>query len=97
MDFSIKENSNIARIAAWYLGFPSMAIVFGTTIFIWNIRKDNFLQDKKHLAHELCHVAQFKRYGFFKFIILYLLESIKNGYFNNRFEVEARKAEDRFN
>jgi len=28
-----------------------------------------------------------------KFLILYVFEWIKNGYYNNRFEVEARAAE----
>ena len=93
-DFHIKENSKRARIAAYYLGFKNVAIVFGKTIFLWNITKQNFLNDKKHLAHELCHVRQYKQYGFFRFLFLYTLESIRKGYYNNSFEVEARKAEE---
>jgi hypothetical protein len=97
MDFQIKENSKRARFAAWYLKFPSVAIVFGSTIFLWKIKKENFLKDKAHLAHELCHVQQFRRYGFYTFLFLYLIESIKKGYYNNRFEVEAREAEKKIN
>ena len=94
MDFYIKENSKRARIAAYSLGFKNVAIVFGKRIFLWNITKQNFLNDKKHLAHELCHVRQYKQYGFFRFLFLYTLESIRKGYYHNRFEVEARKAEE---
>ena len=94
MDFHIKENSKRARIAAYYLGFKNVAIVFGKTIFLWNISKQNFLNDKKHLAHELCHVRQYGEYVFFRFLLLYVIESIRKGYHNNRFEVEARKAEE---
>jgi hypothetical protein len=94
VNFIVKENSKRASLAAWYLGFKSVAIVFGKTIFLHNISEQNFRNDKRHLAHELCHVRQFQQYGFFRFLFLYLVESIKNGYFNNRFEVEARKAEE---
>ncbi|WP_262511711.1 hypothetical protein [Adhaeribacter pallidiroseus] len=38
-------------------------------------------------------MQQFKKYGFFRFLWLYLIESIKVGYFQNKFEVEARQAE----
>lgn len=94
MDFKIKEQSFRARIAAWYLKSANMAIVFGSTIYLWNIKKEVFLNDKKHLAHECCHVNQYRRYGFFRFLVLYVWESIRKGYYNNRFEVEARKAEE---
>ena len=93
-EFKLKENSKRARLAAYYLGFKNVAIVFGRTIFLWNITKQNFLNDKKHLAHELCHVRQYKQYGFFCFIFLYVLESLRKGYYNNKFEVEARAAEE---
>jgi hypothetical protein len=38
-------------------------------------------------------VRQFQRYGFLWFTVLYLWESARRGYYNNRFEVEARVAE----
>jgi hypothetical protein len=38
-------------------------------------------------------VAQYRQFGFVPFIFLYLAEWIKKGYYNNRFEVEAREAE----
>lgn len=92
--FSIKENSWLARIAAWKLNTSSVAIVFGNTIHLWNSSKEDFLQNKKWLKHELCHIRQYKQYGNLGFIIKYVWESLKKGYYNNKFEVEARKAEN---
>lgn len=71
-----------------------MAMVLGKTIHLHNTTKANFLQDERWVKHELCHIKQFKDHGYVGFIIKYLWESIKKGYYNNRFEVEARKAED---
>lgn len=43
--------------------------------------------------HELKHVEQFEREGWFRFLWLYMLDYLKAGYYNNRFEIEARNAE----
>lgn len=91
--FKIKENSLIARVAAYKLKSKAVAIVIGNTIHLSNTTKEEFLQNEKWLKHELCHVKQFEQYGFFNFIFKYLKESIKSGYFMNKFEVEAREAE----
>jgi len=91
--YYIKENSLIAKIAAWKLKSKRCAIVLGKTIHLTNTSKEEFLRDKRWLNHEMCHIQQFKQYGFLKFIVLYLAESFKKGYANNRFEIEARKAE----
>lgn len=93
-DFKIKENSWLAKIAAIKLGTKAVAMVLGKTIHLHNTTKASFLQDEKWVKHELCHIRQFKQHGYFCFIVKYLLESIRKGYYNNRFEVEARKAED---
>lgn len=93
VDFHIKENSWLAWIAAKKLNANSVAMVLGKTIHLHNSSKDNFMQDKKWLNHELCHIRQFKQYGFVGFLVRYLAESIRHGYYNNRFEVEARNAE----
>jgi hypothetical protein len=92
--FIIKENSWVAKIAAWKLKASSVAIVFGSTIHLWNSSKEDFLKNERWLKHELCHIRQYKQHGYFGFIIKYLIESLKKGYYNNRFEVEARKAEE---
>ncbi|HJW18175.1 MAG TPA: hypothetical protein VJ499_13680 [Flavisolibacter sp.] len=91
----IKENSLFARAAARKLKTTSIAIVFGSTIHLWNVDKNSFLQNRKWLLHEMEHIRQYRKLGFARFIWLYLLESIRNGYHNNRFEVEARMAEDK--
>ncbi len=65
----------------------------GKTIHLHKTTKQNFLKDERWLKHELCHVQQFKQYGYMIFIIKYLWESIKHGYYNNKYEVEARIAE----
>lgn len=92
-DFTIKENSLLARIAAFKLGTKRVAMVIGNTIHLYNTTKEEFLNDKRWLKHELCHIRQFKQHGYFIFIIKYVWESIKKGYYNNRFEAEARAAE----
>lgn len=93
--FLIKENSWLAKIAAKKLRASNVAMVLGKTIHLHNTTKQNFLNDKRWLKHELCHVQQFKQHGYFMFVIKYLYESIKVGYYNNKFEVEAREAEDK--
>ena len=90
----IKENSWLARLAAAKLGTDKVAMVLGNTIHLHRTRKEEFLQNKRWLKHELCHVRQFKEHGFFGFIIKYLAASIMHGYHNNKFEKEARAAEE---
>ena len=93
-EFIIKENSWLAKIAVKKLHSSSVAMVLGKTIHLYNTTEKDFLQDTRWLKHELCHVKQFKQYGYARFVVLYLWESIKTGYYNNRFEVEARQAEE---
>ena len=92
--YNIIENSWIAKLAALKLKSTSVAIVLGKKIYLHNTTRDEFLQDEKWLKHELCHIQQFKRNGFTIFIFKYLLESIRKGYYNNKYEVEAREAEE---
>jgi hypothetical protein len=91
--FWIKENSWQAKMAAWKLGSRSVAIVFGKTIHLYHITKADFLKNERLVKHELCHVRQFQQHGYWGFLIKYLWESIQKGYYNNRFEMAARKAE----
>jgi hypothetical protein len=93
-DFNIKENSWLAKIAAKKLKANAVAMVLGKTIHLHNTSKAQFLNDKRWLKHELCHIKQFKEHGFFLFVVKYLWESLRKGYNNNRFEVEARNAEE---
>ena len=93
-NFTIKENSWVAKIAAWKLKTSSVAIVFGSTIHLWKSSKEEFLSNEKWLKHELCHIRQYKQNGYSGFLIKYLWESLRKGYFNNKFEVAARQAEN---
>lgn len=93
MKFRVAENSLIAYIASIILKEKKMAIVLGSTIYLHQIKKIDFLKSKKHLAHEMCHIKQFAEHGTIRFLFLYLVESIKNGYRNNKYEIEARNAE----
>ena len=91
---NIRENSWIAKLAAKKLHVSNVAIVIGETIHLHNASRQQLLQNERWLKHELCHVKQFKQYGFLTFIAKYLWETFNKGYFNNKFEVEARKAEN---
>ena len=93
MEFLIKENSWIAKFAAKKLGTQNVAITIGKTIHLYHVSKEDFLKDQKWLKHEMCHINQFKKYGFFNFIAKYFWESLRHGYFNNKYEKEARNAE----
>jgi hypothetical protein len=93
-EFIIKENSWLAKIAAIKLGTKAVAMVLGKTIHLHNATEADFLKDERWVKHELCHIKQFKEHGYVGFIVKYLWESIRKGYYNNRFEVEARGAED---
>jgi hypothetical protein len=92
--FTIKENSPLAKIAAWKLQTKAVAMVLGKTIHLHNTSKEDFLKNKKWLKHELCHIQQFRQHGYAGFIIKYLWERVLKGYYNNRFEAEARAAEE---
>ena len=89
----IRENSFLARIAARKLKANSVAMVIGNTIHLHNVTREIFLQDERWLKHEMAHVEQYKRYGLLRFLLLYTWYSIKFGYTNNPFEIEARERE----
>ena len=89
----IHENSYLARMAAYKLNSNRIAITLGNHIYLWNADRETFLNTTAWVNHELCHVRQFRHYGFFRFLWLYLIESAIKGYYNNKFEKEARAAE----
>jgi hypothetical protein len=90
----VRENSFFAAIAAKKLGSGRVALTLGNTIHLHNTDMPTFLQDSRWVLHELKHVEQFRRYGFLPFLALYLWESLRKGYYNNKFEAEARAAEE---
>lgn len=89
----IKENSWCAKFAALYLKEKTVAIVIGKTIHLHNASKKDLLSNHRWLHHELTHVMQFKKYGCITFLFMYFFETLRKGYFKNRFEVEARESE----
>lgn len=93
-NFTIKENSWLANLAAKKLGTDAVAMVLGSTIYLYNTSREEFLQNEKWVKHELCHIRQFKQHGYVIFIIKYLWESLRKGYYNNKYEAEARQAEN---
>ena len=93
-NYTIKENSWVAWLAAKKLKARSVAIVIGKTIHLHHTSRAHFLNNPQWVKHELCHIRQFKRHGYLLFMLKYVWESILHGYHNNKYEVEARNAED---
>lgn len=90
----VKENSWLAGIAARKLKAKKIAMVIGTTIHLFNTTREEFLSNERWLNHELTHVKQYARLGLYRFLFLYLYESVRRGYRKNKFEVEARSKEN---
>ena len=92
-DYRIQENSWIAWLAAKKLRSNKVAIVLGSTIYLWNSSAADFINNERWFKHELCHIQQYKQHGYLIFIAKYIWESIWHGYQNNKYEVAARAAE----
>ena len=90
----IKERSFFAKLAAYKLQSRRVALVLGKTIHLHGVSAQDFLKDECWVKHELCHIKQFHHYGFIPFLVKYFLEFLRNGYYNNKYEVEARLAEN---
>lgn len=73
------------RVAGWFLGRRTVsAITLWRTVFA----APDARLDAELLLHELRHVHQFQ--GSSAFPILYLWESLRRGYHDNRYEADAR-------
>jgi len=92
MEYKIVERSFFARIARMVLKSKNVAMVLGKSIHLSGVSRETFLKDEGWLAHELCHIRQFREHGYLRFLWLYLQESKRVGYYNNKYEVEARLA-----
>ncbi|MCC2546076.1 hypothetical protein LJY25_06440 [Hymenobacter sp. BT175] len=88
----IIENSPFARIARLVLRTRSVAMVLGQSIHLSGATREQFLRDPYWVAHEMCHIRQFREHGTISFLWKYLLESARVGYYHNRYEAEARVA-----
>ncbi|WP_291912925.1 DUF4157 domain-containing protein [Chitinophaga sp. CB10] len=89
----IHERSLLALLAAKRLKVPAVAMVMGDTIHLHGVSRDAFLADTAWVRHEVCHVRQFRQWGFLSFLYHYFRDYLRNGYVNNSFEVAARAAE----
>ena len=81
---------------AWLLGKINKALPYAITTSQYCSRyscdKATVDSDPRWRIHEDTHKQQYADLGWFNFVYQYLLDSIKNGYTNNKFEVAAREA-----
>ena len=82
----------VYRAKLWF-NSNTVGITFGSFVFISEKIWDNDQEREQTILHESVHVQQWHDKGWFGFGfgILYILYSIKYGYYQNPFEVEARK------
>jgi hypothetical protein len=93
LPFYIREDALIARVAAFFLKSKRAAIVLGRTIYLHGAKEQELTNSLPWLRHELRHVEQSQQQGAVLFLLRYLVESLRQGYWNNRYEVEARAVE----
>ena len=90
-------NSPFARVARLVLGSKArVAMVLGQTVHLSGATRAEFLADPEWVAHEEVHLRQVRDLGLPRFLVEYLLESARVGYYQNRFEVEAREGARQF-
>jgi hypothetical protein len=89
----VQENSLIASIAARNLRSTTCALVIRNTVYLHGMTRHEFIQNPSLLRHEVEHIRQWQREGFWSFLAKYLWYSLRVGYYNNPFEVEARDSE----
>lgn len=90
----IREDSGLARLAARRMGTANMAVTVGRTIYLYHATRAEFLGNPRWVNHEICHLLQFRRYGFFGFLWRYGWETMQQGYRGNKYEKEALAAEN---
>ena len=93
MTVHIKEQAIIAKLAAVFLKQKRMAVTINNKIYLYNCSAKDFLHLETWVCHELMHVQQYQKLGRLKFISFYFLQLIINGYYNNKYEKEARENE----
>lgn len=89
----IRENMTIAWIASKILNEKQAAVVINNTIYLHGVSKDNFVRNPKWVLHEMKHIEQYCREGVMLFLLKYAYYSLRYGYENNPYEIEARQAE----
>ncbi|OWP62826.1 hypothetical protein CDA63_12300 [Hymenobacter amundsenii] len=91
----IVENSPLARLARLKLAAPNVAMVLGNSIHLSGVSREQFLRDPFWIAHEMEHIRQFARHGRLGFLVRYLRDWARHGYYQIPFEIEARAAAER--
>ncbi len=82
----LRRGGLLPRLGGWCLGQSSVTgITFGRTVWLGA----NAALSAELLLHELRHVHQFASVRAFP--LRYVWESLRRGYFHNRFEVDARR------
>lgn len=84
--------SSLKFVEVFNLPLPSKFVAITTP---WGICYHKVKLTLKLKRHEECHWEQYKKHGRFLFLLKYLWEALKHGYWDNKFEVEARKAENK--
>ena len=87
--------ANFVEVGGWKLWMLKKMGFLGFTFFngtIW--LRPNMDAETKHrvMVHEARHIFQINQDGRFKFAVKYLYYTIKYGYRNNPYEIDARKA-----
>lgn len=82
--------ARLARRAGWMP--PAIA---GMTLGHGIVLRADCADDRRLLAHELTHVAQYERLGVTRFLRQYLREGVWPGYPRGSLEIEAKAAENR--
>jgi hypothetical protein len=90
---AIVENSRVAWMATLVLRVRAVALVLGHRIYLFGATRQEFLSSRRWVLHELKHVEQYQRMGFWRFLARYGWYSLRYGYRKNPLEVEARAAE----
>ncbi|MCX6318403.1 MAG: DUF4157 domain-containing protein [Bacteroidetes bacterium] len=93
MKVRIRENSPLAKLAAIKMKSQQLAMVLGHTIHLHNTTREEFLRDTAWVCHEVKHIQQYRQHGYAGFLCKYFFDWVKHGYYNNKFEKEARAAE----
>lgn len=78
------------KFGHWWFKMPFTKWSAGVVLYPWMLFKGEPSQVPDYLfRHELQHVYQIQRDGFFKFYFKYLWYLLRHGYLDNPYEVEA--------
>tara|TARA_Y100001970_G_C13740682_1_gene606034 strand:+ start:160 stop:447 length:288 start_codon:yes stop_codon:yes gene_type:complete len=91
-----KQHLLMPKFISFFLPKRFSAITISKNMALYRSLSD--LKNIKLKIHEEVHMDQFDKHGWFKFVLLYVYYSCRHGYWNNPFEIEARKiTDDKFN